>query len=171
MKRHLILFVGILTALTAGGHLLASGIGKGNRSGPQSDVVVQPVATSDGNTRRPISVKMSTTAAVLISSAPENASIHETWNSTQTFESWRVRTIVNCSTYGALILLPDNTYNSFSSTFSIVLGTGPFGQGDSYTTYDQAEIWGVWDGRSTGGATFPLAGACGEEQFYIQRAP
>lgn len=166
--RSILLALGM--AVLAAAFVNASDVGKSKASMPLGAVTVTPVKLENGNTRIPISVPYSSGSWVLLSSAADNATVHPTRGSTVTVGNWSERTIVNCSTVGYLTLAPNNTdYGAASSTFSVVLATGTDGIGGSYTVNDQAEIWGRWDGSHTGGVGKPLAGACGEQLFYLER--
>lgn len=119
-----------------------------------------PVAPDYGNNWSELSIPPTTGYYSLISSVPASSP-------DQPYD-WRHREIVNCSN-GTLQLLSkrwttlmNTSYSQFSDTFSVVLGSGAFGLGDSWvvpSTY--GEVWGIWSSSTS--LTGP--GACGSESY------
>lgn len=119
------------------------------------------VIVDGGNDWLPISVPVSTNAPVIISTTPQGSNVL----SPDILQTWRFREIINISTCANLVLYPSSgTYNSYQSSFSVVLGsdTTGGGLGDSYIVPHQGAVWGLWSqGCGEGGP-----GAGGEVTFY-----
>lgn len=122
-------------------------------SGPLSQKNVTPTMSQGGNTKYDISVRASTGAVVIVSSAPENRGVG--------VYNYHYRLVINCSD-GPLQLVDRLGYTSFSSTYGVVLSSGTSGVGDAQEILHQGVVYGIW-GSST---TLNGGGACGEEQVF-----
>ena len=127
MKRYL-LAIALLFAASA--PLLA---------GPEGKATADPTFQDGGNKLRMVNVSPSSNSVILISSAPENASLG--------IGAWRKREIVNTSNSGALMVLPDNTsFTTYLSSYGVNLASDTKGlsRGDSFVVPHQGEVWGIW---------------------------
>ena len=134
-------------------------------SGTEGKITADPSYDDGGNDWRPIGVKHSTTAPVIISTDAVGSFQINGYPQTLV---WRTREIVNASTCAALTLYYDSgTYNTSSSSFSITLSSDPagLGQGDSYQVPHQAPVWGLWSGGCGEGGW----GASGAVTFWSDK--
>ena|SRR3990167_9359696 len=132
-------------------------------AGKEQGVTTQATYDDGGNDWRPINVRQSTTAVVLISTTPRG--------SLMDIQTWRNREIVNTSTCATLTLFPDNiSYNSYASSYSIRLSSDSsgFGQGDIYRAPHQGAIYGIW-GPGGVGCGDNGYGAGGVETYFNER--
>lgn len=111
-------------------------------AGPERSVTVDAFYFDSGNKFVCREVKMSTSAAVIISSAAPDAGLQTS--------VWRKRTITNLSTTSVLGLYPSNTtnttydYSSGVTLSSTTQGLSVRAFGNTYETNNQGAIKGIW---------------------------
>lgn len=137
--------------------------------GEDGKITVDPTYEYYGNTPRMHHVALSTSNSVLLSSAPENASLDSDTNTLVGIQAWRWREITNVSTCAALAISYTNAppWNVYSTTYSVIISSDPtgLGAGDSYVPGHQDAVWGIWTAASGAGSCAAGAGAIVEEVY------
>lgn len=129
----------------------------GFASGPDRGSTTDSVYTDGGNKWPTREVKMSTSAAVILSSAAADAGLGAS--------SWRKRTITNLSTCSVLGLYPDDTTNTtYNYSNGLTLSSMTTTEvavtaGNTVTIDHQGAIKGIWKDNQGAADTVATLGA------------
>lgn len=142
----LILSAVLLFGILAGGHCAA---------GIDATQKVYPMYTQGGDRAIETTVPPSTMTAVVLSTPIENANLN-------TLNPWRSIMIVNKSTHAPMMVTFSPGYNTFTSTFGVILSSANAATvTNTFTTNYQGVIYGIWDANAIVGS----AGAYISKQY------
>lgn len=137
--------------------------------GTDGQISITPVVETFGNTVRTRNIALSTSNAVLVSSAAENAVYDTDPTETIGIGAWRYREITNVSTCAAAAVNYTNSppYNVYSTSYSVITSSDStgLGAGDSYVPPHQDAVWMIWTPGSGNGSCAAGAGAVVTEVY------